>query len=96
MWFKHKCKICKRKTGILIKIAEYGEYEDMIGLSSYAHLECIQTAIENPELFGTRMVDTALDLLDRFETQKQLNKEKNERRRNRIINANIRLLDEVL
>lgn len=60
-----KCCFCKSIFGVLASVHGYGIYGTELGHRVFYHEECLQHVIENPEQYGHRNIDMAIDITDK-------------------------------
>lgn len=60
---KIKCYFCGNKNGVIHSVCDYGIYGE-VGKRIFYHPECINMVEKDPEKFGHKMMDKALNIYD--------------------------------
>lgn len=62
-----KCKICGKKDNEVKSIPRHGIYGSLF--KWHYHEMCVKDAIRNPEKWGNKAVDTAIEITDCIESE---------------------------
>jgi hypothetical protein len=70
---KIKCCFCGNVDGEITSVPKYGIYEE-VGHRTFFHDECLEAIQLEPEKYGHKIVDIAIDIQDRLKDAKAMNK----------------------
>ncbi len=67
---KIKCYFCKEKAGFMHSVQDYGIY-GAVGSRTFYHPECLEMVEIDPEKFGHKWVDKAININDLFKQNRE-------------------------
>jgi len=70
---KIKCCFCEKIDGVISSVPKYGIYANDVDGRIFFHDECLEVIQLDPEKYGHKVVDRAVDIQDRMQDARKIN-----------------------